>query len=228
MIEDATSKALRPADLHTAVDRQTAIHEAGHAVVAHSFGWRLRLASIVPRHDGANGYVAMDRPIVRATRSQGRRVREMRQIQSELVCILLAGQTAVRRLWGDAAPMGMAEGDYQASISLLSLLATDAPQQALMWSALEAEAEGRLGRQWDTVVALADELQRRRTLSGRSVTAFLRKADARRATLARELSVPLSAEEIDHYGSSLRQQLLCLLPPYVAAAFPVPSREFRA
>lgn len=216
----------RPVQSFPVKIRQTAIHESGHAVVARSFGWRLKTISIVPRNSGEEGHVEMHLPSICTPKNKTSLAREARQIRSEEICILLSGQAAVRRMWGEESPMRMARNDFNRVMDLLDLLGIHAPQRALMWAALEAEAEHRLAARWDAVEGLAEQLLARESFSGREAWHFLRSMEERRAAAAREAQrVPVTEAELQEFAASQHDLLLSLLPAYVAAAFHVSSRE---
>jgi hypothetical protein len=166
--------------------RQTAYHEAGHAVIALRLGRAVRRVTVVRDGEslGQVNYYRHGRdlkPMQELTSPRGDRNR--RRVEMDVV-INLAGALAVLRL-GDpddrfALMLGTNFDDANIRNSL-SLLGYRLPPDARWW--WDAEQRGRfplldacfrctqqlLAQQWPQVVALAEALLVERSLSGRRV-----------------------------------------------------------
>jgi ATP-dependent Zn protease len=143
-----------------------AFHEAGHAVAAYVLRRRINLVTIVGG-DGHNGRVSLTEL---APRHLKRRERD--------AIIGLAGVPAERRLLGGKHDRRGFENDRLGVLELLEDIAVrrgENPELVLesrISDALE-EAKRIVNDHWPAVESLADQLLRRRTLSGRAARKLL-------------------------------------------------------
>jgi ATP-dependent Zn protease len=143
-----------------------AFHEAGHAVAAYVLRRRINLVTIVGG-DGHNGRVSLTEL---APRHLKRRERD--------VVIGLAGVPAERRLLGGKHDPRGFENDRLGVLKTLrdTAMRRGEDPELLLESRVQAalkEAKSIVNEHWPAVESLADELLRRRTLSGRAVRKLL-------------------------------------------------------
>lgn len=133
-----------------------AIHEAAHAVVFTSLGIRVRSVSITPlRGEGP-----------------GRCRPEQRMASIEflpLTIALLAGAVAVHHLYSSTADPADADDRRLARIIADLMWSKDARQAARWLQDCEILARARVVRHSEWIRRVADELLRRRSLSGEEV-----------------------------------------------------------
>ena len=157
-----------------ATPRRVALHEAGHAVMAHVLGQRLWRASIKP-DEHTLGRVARH---WRGIDPQAMAPRMERRIRDEAL-VSLAGDAAER--------IGTGRGDRRATWETDRLKAASAIE-ALTWGdeggreawllgrLLRLRADRMLRRHWPAVLAVAGALEERREIPGGELARLVRAA----------------------------------------------------
>ncbi len=154
--------------------RKTAIHEAGHAVIAQVLEIKPRSASIV----GDETSNTKGRVLTTAARwlrpdgeVDGRA--EIRLHREIMVC--LAGVTAERRFTGRNSHVG-ASHDYAiaADLAIYATTCIEETNALLKW--LGIRTESLVSRHWRLIEGVADALLATNTLNAAQITAAIRKA----------------------------------------------------
>jgi len=161
--------------------RKTAIHEAGHAVIAHVVGARIHRAT-VKSGDGYLGKVRHARTLSHATwyaNDDRAHLRLGREIK-----ISLAGPLAERRAYPGSRWRTGAHNDYIRVADRVdhiypSMRKGDAGWRAQghFWKLMEIETDWLLTKHWHCVKAVAKELLERETISGAQIRAAIFRAN---------------------------------------------------
>ncbi len=163
----------------------TAYHEAGHAAAAWLLGIKLRKVTITPEGD-ALGYVArcgiaFPKRVREALESGGsEREKAWAQYIAERHAIYcIAGIEAQKRFNPHSVRHYHAKADREAALEGLVRLAAS-NTILLYWRILKIRANNLLKNRgtWKAVKALADELMKRKTLSGDEAFEIMRNATA--------------------------------------------------
>lgn len=158
--------------------RRIAIHEAGHAVVAWQLGVRLRKVTVKPDGDylgkmwhrqthNADDWDAAGGSEDRAQVRLGRKVK-----------IAFAGPLAEKRAFPRTRWRRHASSDINDAADIIAHVYFNERAQYLWSSLLWLETELLLGEGWLAVVALADQLITRQTLTGRDARDVILEAFA--------------------------------------------------
>jgi len=133
----------------------TAHHEAGHAIVAYSFGWPI-LTATVSQGDGLLGYVRVDAPDSTTA--------------LQAAAFKLAGLLAEAMLTDGTDTNEV--GAWSSDLAAVHLLAESAKDETLRTRAITL-ASATLKRRWPQVKQLATALIDRLTLTGTDVAKLL-------------------------------------------------------
>jgi hypothetical protein len=158
-----------------------AYHEAGHAVVAHKFGYQVFRVSIVPKPD-STAHISWRHPINRSVISKLESGSEadldrVRHRIEHAIIVFMAGALAQKRYnprsdWrygGSGAGRGeflLKGSDDQQALELMSRVYEDEKVRAAYSRYLEARAEELVKRYWSRIERLAITLLDRETISG--------------------------------------------------------------
>ncbi len=190
----------RPPRIYRLSDREIAIHEAGHAVVAHALGFAVGIVSMIPDekgiawceiHPARGGYAKMfvsrrDGSLRRTTQEE--QLTEVRRALDRDHCIVnLAGVVAegIDNLQPGATPtyrLLSAGSDIEESIAIIQRGKSGSGWvPAIERAVTRAERILKKPAAWATVVAIADALQAHRELDAETVGAMLRDGCERSA-----------------------------------------------
>lgn len=174
-------------------EAETAHHEAGHAVVAHSLGIPIEFATVMPSDvDESAGLCRLrDRPFLarfldeQSEFTDSQRKRAERELVSHAI-VSLAGPMAHARFRGSPPDEVAGSADIAAALELAIRLAGSSEQASALLTEWTIQANKIVEERWSEVTALATELQRERVLSGHQIRQVLRgpgapKAPAREA-----------------------------------------------
>jgi hypothetical protein len=141
-----------------------AVHEAGHAVVAHVLGVRVIKATI----NDSDAFVR-HRRLFRGGQPPSPFPSTRNRARAEKYCIIaMAGDIAERRF--NPARQPGDEQDRRHVQTLIGFFERSNDHGTKWIAALEAEADAIVGRWWDAVKAVAVELARRGVMNGRQIT----------------------------------------------------------
>jgi len=156
------------------VERLTAFHEAGHALLAELCGQQLTEVEIVGDAEHAGSTRARR---LAADADEGPAPRAVRQdIECRLKC-LLAGAVAESMVSG-RRPFDDTSGDLDLAVRLAMKLVDDCEDVLPLLEDIAAELEVELARRWPALELLAGELLARKRLSGAEVRQLLAGAKA--------------------------------------------------
>lgn len=160
VVDDAVDKAFA-----------TAFHEAGHAVMALSFGCPIKKVTIVP----GRSWLGQHRLGV-CELQKGRSANAKNQLDDEIV-ILFAGMVAEAQFTGRYCEAGAAE-DLSTIRRLLCRRVSSEKQHERLKRRLLARTEHLLGDQGTALAVemVAKELMQKQTISGRAVRHFYQQA----------------------------------------------------
>lgn len=144
------------------LERLTAYHEAGHAVIALSEGRMIQEVSIVPKLQRL-GHCGVQKGTAKKLKDA---------LETDLL-ILLAGMAAEARLTGRYHLPGAAQ-DLEMARRLAEMRAPNARQAERLLERMLSKVEHLLedAATWGAVTALADELCKSRKISGRAARHF--------------------------------------------------------
>ena len=169
--------------------KETAIHEAGHAVAAIFLCHKLRDVSVVP----SRSYDGRTRSRWRTRFGEARigylEDHHVGAIQRHIM-VCLAGREAARRVV--RRPRGC-ESDLDSVLALLDRLQTDETEANLLWRLLEHRTRKLIACRWVSVERLADALLDRETLSGDEARAVALDVDLEEMRREREQFAAASA-----------------------------------
>lgn len=150
--------------------RRTAIHEAGHAVVAWAVGSRIHGATITPGEDHLGQVRHM--PKVKDATLHGDVDRAQIRLGHQIK-IAYAGALAVKRAYPHSRWRAGADNDFHNAAGDVLRVYEDAPRQIAWTRLLTLDTEALLERNWHAVEAVADVLVKRKTMSGAEVKAVI-------------------------------------------------------
>jgi hypothetical protein len=150
-------------------ERLTAVHEAGHALMAELCGQQIMSVEIVGDTEHAGTTEALRLladPDESVTSSDAREAVECR-LKCLLAGVVAESMVSGRRRWDDTT------GDLDLAVRLAMKLVDDCEDVLPLLEDIAAELETELERRWPAVDMLAGELLRRKRLSGSEVRQLL-------------------------------------------------------
>lgn len=154
--------------------KETACHEAGHAVANFAMGKRFKKVSIIPvtEHDSL-GRVSGCRWQSKLNPELDKCERSRHFVEIEIIT-LLAGVVAEKKLTDRYNHVGACE-DYHDAVNYASWV-TDSTKETEAYIAwLFEKTKNVLWRRWDAVELLADELIKRREIGYKAAHGIIRK-----------------------------------------------------
>ena len=153
----------------------TAYHEAGHAFADWKFGFKVKRATIVPKHDAAGSVrtkTGLHFRSLEYSNPSGARIGRLH----EHIVSLFAGQAAQRRFCPGGVRAIHASRDRQSAFDLLTRLHST-KEIPHVWRYLEAKARNLIENQmhWRVIRHLAQSLLKHQTMTGAQVEAAIRK-----------------------------------------------------
>ena len=142
-----------------------AVHEAGHAVMAHALGVRVIKATI----GGADGAWTWHRKIFRHGQRPEHDKSHANRLRAERYALIALGGDIAERRFNPGRQRADKQDQRQVRI-LLGLFARSPAHHAKWLAALEQEAEEIIGQSWLAVEAVAAALARRGAMNGRQIT----------------------------------------------------------
>lgn len=153
-------------------DRAVAYHEAGHAVAAFKQGIGIRRISIMAEA-GRDGFVH-HAPVMGRYRPDWDNSPQVRVRGERVIRICLAGPAAQRKFNPRTYRHWHAQGDFEQAAVMMSYLAAPGEHERAYMRLLKIETRRLVEHNWKLIGALANELIRRRKMSGAETMAFIR------------------------------------------------------
>ena len=173
-------------------DPVIAVHEAGHAVCAVKFGWRVRVATIIADHaprDGSEPYEG--RVILRLPRRRARSSDSTfwseRRFGVEDLLIRFAGPAAQRRMAPRSGIPAAARSDHRTAATILSLAAASPESERALRRHLYFQARDMAENNWPEVEAVKALLLDRRRVRHAQIAEVIDRVEERRAQHASAL-----------------------------------------
>ena len=162
-------KDSRKTESPTEADRLTAYHEAGHAVMAELCGRQVTEVEIVGdrEHSGMVHSLAFPPDPADGALPEGDREDVERQLKIVLAGTVAEAMVSGREEWDETSE------DLDAAVRLAMRLVDDCEEVLPLLAEIRCDVEGDLRGRWLTVESLADELVRRKALTGSEVRKLL-------------------------------------------------------